>query len=187
MLRPLTTAGPDLEELIDLFPGTDDLAGSEPVSGDKVPPPYRQLLVHEHHMTVTVESYHHSLVDVQVLAEHQQGDSYARKILLVTQKDHKVVQYGIMRINLALCSAEVRAAVLARQTPLGRILIEHNVLRRIEPTAFLRVFPGSTMLEWFGLTSMHETYGRLAYIHCDGKPAVELLEIVAPETQPDAR
>jgi hypothetical protein len=27
---------------------------------------------------------------------------------------------------------------------------------------------------------MHETYGRLAYIHCDGKPAVELLEILAP-------
>jgi hypothetical protein len=37
------------------------------------------------------------------------------------------------------------------------------------------------MLEWFGLTQMHETYGRLAYIHCDGKPAVELLEILAPE------
>jgi chorismate-pyruvate lyase len=182
MCRPPTTAGPDLEELINLFPGTDDMAGWEPVPADNVPPPYQQLLVHEHHMTVTVEAHHGSLVDVQVLAENLQGDSYARKILLVTRNDHRVVQYGIMRINLGYCSDAVRAAVLERKTPLGRILIEHNVLRRIEPTAFLRIFPGSAMLEWFGLEQMKITYGRLAMIHCDEKPAIELLEIVAPET-----
>ncbi len=180
MCRPPTSAGPDLEELLDLFPGTDDLAGSDPVAPDKMPEPYRRLLVHEHHMTVTVESFYGSLVDVRVLAHRLDGDSYARKILLVTQHNPRVVQYGLVRINLLQCSPDVRAAIVAQRTPLGRILIEHNVLRRIEPTAFLRVFPGSAMLEWFGLAQMHETYGRLAYIHCDGKPAVELLEILAP-------
>jgi hypothetical protein len=35
------------------------------------------------------------------------------------------------------------------------------------------------MIAWFG--SSAPTYGRLALIHCDGQPAVELLEIVAPE------
>ena len=65
--------------------------------------------------------------------------------------------------------------------PLGRILIRHNVLRRIEPTAFVRVVPGPTMMQWFGLDQPTPTYGRLAYIHCDEQPAVELLEIVAPE------
>jgi hypothetical protein len=37
------------------------------------------------------------------------------------------------------------------------------------------------MMKWFGLDSPRPTYGRLAYIHCNGRPAVELLEIVAPE------
>src|SRR5205085_9934222 len=131
------TAGPDLNELVNLFPATDDLAGWDIVPAERVPPPYRQLLVHDQHMTVTVEAHHGGLVDVEVLAEHREDGSYARNILLVAQKDRQVVQYGIMRINLTLCAAEVRAAILARKTPLGRILIEHNVLRRIEPTAYL--------------------------------------------------
>jgi hypothetical protein len=36
-------------------------------------------------------------------------------------------------------------------------------------------------MQWFGLTEPVRTYGRLAIIHCDEQPAVELLEIVAPE------
>ena len=35
-------------------------------------------------------------------------------------------------------------------------------------------------MRWFGLKEPATLYGRLAIIHCDGKPAVELLEIVAP-------
>jgi hypothetical protein len=103
------------------------------------------------------------------------------KILLVLQKSRRVVQFGLMRVHLQYCSPEVRAEIVAGKTPLGRILIEHNVLRRIEPTAFLRVTPGPAMIKWFGLDSPRPTYGRLALIHCDHKPAVELLEIVAPE------
>ena len=91
------------------------------------------------------------------------------------------MQFGIARVNLCYCSPAVRAEILAARTPLGRILIQHNVLRRIEPTAFLRVIPGSAMMEWFELERSRPTYGRLAYIHCDGQPAIELLEIVAPE------
>jgi chorismate-pyruvate lyase len=179
----LRSHGPSIDELCGLFPGTDDVAGYEPVAPEQVPSPYRELLVHEHHMTVTVEGHHGGPVDVRVLDERLDGESYARKILLVLHGTDRVVQYGLVRINLAYCSPEVRAAILAKGTPLGRILIEHNVLRRIEPTAILRIYPGSAMLEWFGLEQMHVTYGRLAFIHCDGKPAIELLEVVAPETE----
>ena len=66
---------------------------------------------------------------------------------------------------------------------LGRILIDHNVLRRIEPTDYLRVTPGPEMMQWFDLKTPEPAYGRLAIIHCDGKPAIELVEIVAPETK----
>src|SRR5262249_23120420 len=107
--------------------------------------------------------------------------SYARKILLTLQSTGRIVQFGIMRINLELCSPAVRAAIVAGQTPLGRILIEHDVLRRIEPTAFLRIVPGPKQLAWFGIDELAPMYGRLAIIHCDEQPAVELLEVVVPE------
>lgn len=171
----------DLQTLLNLFPSTDDLAGHEFVPGEAVPEPYQGLLVHEHHMTVTVEGYHGDLVDVRILARRQDDDVYARKILLQLQGSGRVVQYGIMRIVFRYCSAAVREAIVAGKTPLGRILIEHDVLRRIEPTAYLRVTPGPAMMKWFGLAEPLPTYGRLAYIHCNEQPAVELLEIVAPE------
>jgi hypothetical protein len=132
-------------------------------------------------MTVTVEAHHGSLVDVKVLEKKRDGDSYARKILLALQSDGRVVQFGLVRIWLPYCSPEVREEILAQKTPIGRILINHNVLRRIEPTEFLRMTPGPDMMQWFGLTEPKTTYGRLALIHCDGKPAIELVEIVAPE------
>ncbi len=174
-------AGPDLRMLFGLFPSADDMPEYELVPADEVPPPYHGLLVHDQHMTVTVEAHHSDLVDVRILARRHEGDSYARKILLTLHGSGRVVQFGIMRVHLPCCSEAVRQEIIAGQTPLGRILIQHNVLRRIEPTTYLRVIPGRAMMSWFSLQRPQPTYGRLAYIHYDGKPAVDLLEIVAPE------
>jgi hypothetical protein len=181
MSIPTNLHGPDIQALFSLFPPGNDLPEYEFVPADEVPPPYHGLLVHEHHMTVTVETHHASLVDVRILDRRHSGDSYARKILLALQSNGRVVQFGIMRVHLGYCSAAVREEIIAGRTPLGRILIQHDVLRRIEPTAFLRVVPGPTMMRWFDPERPKLTYGRLAYIHCDERPAVELLEIVAPE------
>jgi hypothetical protein len=177
------SSGPDLRSLFRLFPPArpEDIPEYEEVPADEVPPPYHGLLVHEHHMTVTVEAHHRALVDVHILERHHAGDWYARKILLALRGSGRVVQFGIMRIHLPDCSPEVRDEIVAGQTPLGRILIEHDVLRRIEPRAFLRVIPGKAMMDWFGLDRPWPTYGRLAVIHCNGRPAVDLLEVVAPE------
>jgi len=181
MSIPTKPTGPSVEALFSLFPQSGDVPEYEFVPEDEVPSPYQELLVHDQHMTVTVEKHHGDLVDVCILARSQVKDSYARKILLALHGSGRIVQFGIVRIHLPQCSAPVRAAILAGKTPLGRILIQHNVLRRIEPTAFLRVIPGPAMMQWFSLERPRMTYGRLAYIHCDGKPAIELLEIVAPE------
>jgi hypothetical protein len=181
MNLPAKFTRPTLEALYSLFPSADDLPEYEFVPADEVPPPYQELLVHEHHMTVTVEKHHGDLVDVRILARHVDDGSYARKILLAMQTSGKVVQFGIMRVKMRYCSPEVQKAIRAGRTPLGRILIEHDVLRRIEPTAFLRVIPGKAMIDWFGLDRPRPTYGRLAVIHCNEQPAVELLEIVRPE------
>lgn len=177
----MPNAGPQLLELLDLFPPPDYIRAYEYVSGNDMPEPYRKLLVHEHHMTVTVEAHHGSLVDVRILERLHQGDTYARKILLTLQNNGQVVQFGLVRIRFEYCSQIVRDTIVAGQTPLGRVLIENNVLREIEPTAFLRIVPGPPMMEWFGLRTPQPTYGRLALIHCNGQPAIELLEVVAPQ------
>lgn len=172
--------GPTLESLFTIFRPIDRLPAYELIPADQVPPPYHDLLVHEHHMTVTVEAHHGDLVNVNILERVHKGDLYARKILLTLQKTGRVVQYGIVRVDLSVCSPEVRAEIVAGQKPFGRILVEHNVHRRVEPTAYLRMTPGPEMMGWFGLDSPRPVYGRLALIHCDGEPAVELLEVVAP-------
>jgi len=177
----MPSSGPDLNALFAIFPGPVDLPAVEEVPAEALPEPYHRLLVHEHHMTVALEAHHGKPVYVRVLERHRQGSWYARKSLLFLVGTERVVQFGIMRINLDLCSPQVRRTILDESTPLGRILIRHNVLRRIEPTAFLRVTPGPAMIKWFSLDSPRPTYGRIALIHCDHKPAVELLEIVTPE------
>jgi hypothetical protein len=180
MSQTATPTGPDLHALLGLFPPADEVFEHEFVPGDEVPAPYHQLLVHEHHMTVTVEEYHGDLVNVRILNRFQKGDFYARKILLTLQGSGKVVQFGVVRIHLNFCSPAVREEIIAGKKPLGRILIEHDVLRRIEPKAFLRIIPGPSLVIAFGLVRPVPTFGRLGIIHCDDFPAVEVLEIVIP-------
>lgn len=181
MNHPAKIAGPDLQTLLSLFPSAGDIADHQVVAAHEVPQPYHDLLVHPHHMTVTVEAHHGDEVKTRILNVHRDGDFYARRILLVLKRSGKVVQYGIVRVNLALCSQAVREEIVAGQKPFGRILIDHDVMRRIEPTALLRITPGPAMTRYFGLAKPETTYGRLAIIHCDDRPAVELVEIVIPE------
>jgi chorismate-pyruvate lyase len=171
---------PALPDLFARFPPADDQPDFELLPADAVPPPYHGLLVHEHHMTVTVEAYHGDRVNVRILNRVHQEPYYSRKILLALQKTGRIVQFGIVRANLNYCSQPVRDRILEGKTPFGRILIEHNVLRRIEPTAYLRADCGPAQMRWFGLHQPAPLYGRLAVIHCNNHPAVELLEIVAP-------
>ncbi|MCS7015766.1 MAG: hypothetical protein NZM42_06550 [Gemmatales bacterium] len=166
-----------LEELYQLF-GDTTWPRYEVVPAEIVPPPYDRLLVHHEHMTVTMEAYHGGPVSLRVLARRRQESWYGRKILLL--RNERVVQFGIMRIHLGMCAAEVQQAILREDTPLGHILIRHNVLRYIEPLAFLRLTPDPALCTWFGLSRPCETYGRLAAIYCNHLPAVELFEVSAP-------
>lgn len=172
---------PDLDTLAHLFyPSLETLGQFDEVSSFDLPPVYRTLLDHEHHMTVTVEVHHGSPVDVQVLDKRLTDTHYARKILLVTQRTNQVVQYGIMRVNFRYLSAKVRREIEAEDTPLGRVLINNDVLRQVHLASLWRVVPGEELRGHFGLQAGEVTFGRTALIDCNGEPAVELLEIVAP-------
>jgi hypothetical protein len=171
----------ELRSLTDLFPDPEPLfLRADHIPSSVTPEPYKTMLVHDHHMTVAMETYHRSPVEVRVLSRRQDGDVYARKILLVKQGTETVVQFGIVRFNLNYVTEAVRREIIAGQTPLGRILINHNVLRHIDLGAILEIAAGSGLARLMHMPQGAVTYGRLATIFCNRQPAVDLLEISAP-------
>lgn len=170
----------DLQSLLDLFPGGNLIDKAEHVPAATTPEPYRSLLAHDYHMTLAMESFHHTTVDVRVLASRRDDRIYSRKIILLKQGTEEVVQFGIVRFNFDYVTAEVAQAILSEKIPLGRILIEHNVLRHIDLGALLKIHPGPELCELFGCSPTDETYGRLATIFCNHRPAVDLLEVSVP-------
>jgi chorismate-pyruvate lyase len=177
----LLTTAPTFDHLYRLFPDSPDRPSAVEVPADELPEPYHNLLVHSHHMTVTVERFYGSPVDVRVLACRRAGHEYARKILLALKgAPRNVVQFGLVRINLGVCPEPVRNAIVEGKTPLGRVLIQHDMLRRIEPVAFLRAVLSPTMAEWFRVPAGTETFGRIGVIYTGDRPAVEVLEILCP-------
>ncbi|WP_182867043.1 hypothetical protein [Stieleria mannarensis] len=149
----------------------------------RMPSPYDELLNHHSHMTVTVESHHGDKVDVVVHRHHRHaddhGDWYVREITLKTQTSGKVVQYGIVRLNVSALAPEVWKQIESRQTPLGRVLIEHNVLREVQLCELWEIQAGPALASLLHAEAGDTVYGRTALIYCDGEPAIELLEVVA--------
>ncbi len=163
------------------FFGESELPLCEEIPPEEVPEPYHRLLVHENHMTVTIEAHHADRVVVRPYSVHRQGDLYGRKLDLTLGSTGEIIMTGIMLINFSFCSNEVRDLIVEQKTPLGRILIENNILRSITAETFLRINAKDPLVARFQLAEPCTAYGRLATIFCDEKPAVDLLEIVRPE------
>ncbi len=171
----------ELNSLIDLFPEPEALLlDAEHVPSASLPEPYGRMLAHNHHMTVTMESYYHCPVDVRILDRRTDGNVYSRKIVLVKSGTDSVVQFGIVRFDLSYVKPHVREQILAGDKPLGRILIENNVLRAVDLGAVLRLVAGPPLARYLQTTPGQVTYGRLATIFCNRHPAVDLLEVPAP-------
>lgn len=172
---------PDLETLCRLFyPSSREVGEFTAVAGEAMPGAHARLLAHDEHMTATVEAFWREPVDVRVLAKRRDGSHYAREITLARRSDGRVVQFGVMRVNFELLESEVRREIESESTPLGRILIERNVLRRVQLCQPWRIVMANALAARLEAKPGETTYGRTAFIECNGAPAIELLEIVAP-------
>ena len=153
---------------------------AEHIPSAVTPEPYKTMLVHDHHMTLAMEGHHNCTVDVRVLDSNLSGSEYARKIQLLKHGTETIVMFGIIRFHLEYVTVAVRNEVLAGHTPLGRILINHNVLRHIDLGAILEITAGPALARYLAMPVGAITYGRLATIFCNRQPALDLLEISAP-------
>lgn len=173
---------PDLDTLARLFyPETLALGAFSRVSPEEMPPTARRLLAHDEHMTETVAAFHGAPVDVRVLAKRVDGQRYSRKILLTRRGDGRVVMYGIVRIDFAQIDADAAREIREERKPLGRVLIERDILRRVRLDTLWRVRPSQELAALLGMPVEQPTHGRTAIIECNGEPAIELIEIVTPD------
>lgn len=158
----------------------DDLAWIDActeASAKDIPRGVHDLLVHHNHMTATLVEHYGQPVALDVVDQRQSGDQYRRKIVLTVDAG-RVVEFGIVRLDLRFTSPPARAAILERKTPLGDIFGQYQVLTRVEPLWYLQFPPESPPVQYFRPPSLGPAYGRIAMIHCDGQPALELLEVV---------
>jgi chorismate-pyruvate lyase len=172
-------ATPELDALVDLFYAERAALGEfQEVAEAQLPAVAQRLLAHDQHMTVTVEDFHACPVSVEVLQTNITATHYSRKIVLRRQTDDAIVLFGLVRLNLSVLSPDVRAEIESQLTPLGHILIAHNVLRTVRLLSLWQVAPAEELRGLLALAPSTFCYGRTALIYCDGVPAVELLEIV---------
>lgn len=192
----------DIDSLISQFyPNSDALAKFEQIA--TCSPPFDRLLDHNCHMTVTVEAFHQEQVDVVV---HRSGNrlcdgrsiwqddpelqgagrsliteqtvSYSREITLVTHDTRKTVQYGLVRLDPSTIGRDVWLEIAGEGIPLGRALINHNVLRSVELDRLWKITPGRPLAAFLKTAPDEIVYGRTALIRCNDQPAIELIEIV---------
>jgi len=179
--------GPEAQavRLCGIFGPPDQVGAFRHVPPDEVPEPFRTLLDHARHMTATQELFHGGPVALRVLGSTAAGSSYAREILLAGPHG-RVVQHGVVRIDLAALPAAIATRVIEGTTPLGRILAEAGIYCEIGEVHLLEVQPGPRLAEHAGPA---QTWGRVARIFVDERSgesptptrprlAIELLEIV---------
>ena len=171
---------PSFDDFANLFPPMEEVVHVETVPPQSLPEPYRKLLDHRFHMTVTVEQFFGDRVNVIVESSLRTGDNYCRKILLALAGSGRIVQFGMVKIDLSVLPSDASREILAERTPLGRVLIEHNILTTIEPVSFLRATLGPTLNHRFGSIDRSLTFGRIGEITANGSPAIDVLEILAP-------
>src|SRR5579862_4084832 len=97
------------------------------IGSDQLPQPYRKLLCHENDMTPTLEKYHGAEIHLRILGREQRGDFYFREVVLELDGSDKPVEFGAIKMSLALFPARARQVILEERIPLGTILRKYEI------------------------------------------------------------
>ena len=158
-----------------------DLPAIEAVEGDDVPEPYKSLLVHQDDMTPTLEKFHGERIHLSVLSRQQRDDFYFREVVLLLDKSDKPVEFGAIKINLALFPPPARKEILDERRPLGTLLADYSITHTSRPKAFLRVQSDDFINSALKLDKSQWLYGRRNTLwDPHQRPLAEILEILPP-------
>jgi chorismate-pyruvate lyase len=162
-----------------------------PVAAKAVPEPYRSLLVHQSDMTPTLERFYGRMIHLQTLRSRREGDWYFREVLLILDGNERPVEFGAIKINLALFEPAARERILEARLPLGRILQDYAVPHFSRPKAYLCIESDSFIRAALKFSGAPALYGRRnTLIDPQDRPLAEIVEILPPATpdgEPDGR
>ena len=153
----------------------------ERVAGEKMPEPHKTLLVHDNDMTSTLEKFHGGKIHLAVARRQQDGSFYFREVVLVLSGSEKPVEFGAIKINLALFEPEPRKLILEERLPLGRILHDYSVPYTSHPQAFLRIQSDDFINRELQLQESRWLYGRRNTLtNPKNESLAEIVEILPP-------
>ena len=153
----------------------------EAVAGDDVPEPYKSLLVHQDDMTPTLEKFHGERIHLAVLSRQQRDDFYFREVVLLLDKSDKPVEFGAIKINLALFPSAARKEILEERRPLGALLGDYTIVHTSRPKAYLRIQSDDFINAAFRLDKSQWLYGRRNTLwDPQQRPLAEIVEILPP-------
>ena len=186
------TTGAPVSPIIALVHPLDDfynrsgvpLPPLQQIDGEEVPDPYKRLLVHQSDMTSTLENFYDEAVHLRVLSRKQEGDDYFREVVLCTERESKPVEFGAIKINLALFPEQAREQILQERWPLGRILKDCGVRYSSWPKAFLKMASDRLINAALCLKGAHVLYGRRnTLLNAEDQVLADIVEILPP-TEP---
>jgi len=151
------------------------------IDGEEVPEPYKKLLVHQNDMTSTLENFHGAPVHLRVLGRESDGEEYSREVVLYLEGSEQPVEFGAIKIHLALFPAEARKQILEERWPLGHILKDHAIVYSSRPAAFLRIASDKLINSVLNLSGAQVLYGRRNTLWDSAqRPLAEIVEILPP-------
>ena len=109
------------------------------IDAEQMPQPFRRLLVHTGDMTPALESHHKKSIHLNVLKCVHENGSYMREVVLLLDGNNKPVEFGAIKITLALFDAQSQADILEGNRPLGSIMHDQKVVHASRPKAYLRI------------------------------------------------
>lgn len=181
----MITAPPETELLYPLTffrkNGGRALPSFELVDADKMPEPYRQLLVHNGDMTSRLEHFHGGNIVLGVLHQEHNEHAYRREVVLHVEKNGLPVEYGAIEIQLDAFDPQIRELILEGRLPLGGILNKYDINYRSRPKAFFRLGADLEMNALFSASGVHEFYGRSNELLGEGdRLLARIVEVLRP-------
>jgi len=153
----------------------------EAVDGNSVPEPYKSLLVHQDDMTPTLEKFHGERIHLAVLSRQQRDDFYFREVVLLLDKTDKPVEFGAIKINLALFPSAARKEILEERRPLGTLLADYTITHTSRPKAYLRIHSDDFINASLKLDRSQWLFGRRNTLwNPEQRPLAEIVEILPP-------
>jgi len=146
-----------------------------------VPEPYKSLLVHQDDMTPTLEKFHGERIHLAVLSRQPRDDFYFREVVLLLDKTDKPVEFGAIKINLALFPSAARKEILEERRPLGTLLADYTITHTSRPKAYLRVHSDDFINASLKLDRSQWLFGRRNTLwNPEQRPLAEIVEILPP-------